>query len=237
MRYMGGKSRIAKALSEVIEATDGEYWEPFVGGFGSFEVIAPKFKVAHANDIHPDLMLMWDAVLNHGWEPPTEVSLEQYKELRHAEPSALRGFVGFGGSFGGKWFGGYAKGGFQKDGSPRNHQSESSRNVLKTRSRLTDVRVYTYNTSYDQLNPKPGDVVYCDPPYEDTARYDTYINHQTFWQWAQELSEQGVNVYVSSYQAPDGWVSIWSKELKSTVSQAYQRHTAQERLFVWRGVR
>lgn len=100
LRYLGGKSRLAKSIRDVIlsrvENTDVTYWEPFVGGCGSFEVIAPEFKRAVGSDIHPDLILMWQSVMD-GWIPPTDVSPEQYQELRDSEPSALRGFVGFGG--------------------------------------------------------------------------------------------------------------------------------------------
>ena len=106
---MGGKSRISKELSEVILShTDKRdvYIEPFVGGGAMAEKMSAHFAKVILNDLHEDLMLMWDAVLNKGWIPPTEVSFEEYQELRNAEPSALRGFVGFSCSFGGKWFGG-----------------------------------------------------------------------------------------------------------------------------------
>ena len=44
-------------------------------------------------------------------------------------------------------------------------------------------------------------IIYCDPPYEDTAKYaeDTF-SHQDFWQWFRETP---YCVYVSSYKAPD----------------------------------
>jgi len=44
-------------------------------------------------------------------------------------------------------------------------------------------------------------IIYCDPPYEDTAKYaeDTF-SHQEFWQWFRETP---YCVYVSSYKAPD----------------------------------
>ena len=112
MRYLGGKSRIAKPILEVIlaNATErtGVYWEPFIGGGGMASKAAKHFNRCIYSDQDEDLMLMWEALAT-GWEPPEQVSEEEYKALRHAEPSALRGFVGYGCSFGGKWFGGYAR--------------------------------------------------------------------------------------------------------------------------------
>lgn len=114
MRYSGGKSRIAKRLSEVmlpIAKAEGldTYIEPFVGGGAMGAVMGKHFDHAHYSDVHEDLILMWQA-LHRGDEFPDEVSEDEYQALKNAEPSAFRGLVGFGASFGGKWFGGYARG-------------------------------------------------------------------------------------------------------------------------------
>lgn len=240
---MGGKSRIAKQLSEVIledsKVNSGAYYEPFVGGGGMGSRMGNSFDTAHYSDIQEDLILMWQA-LNEGWKPPTEVSYEQYQELRYAtEPSALRGFVGFGGSFGGRFFEGYARGGNNANGTPRNHQAESARAVLKdivgmrakTLTRFECVDVFN-------ISPSAGDVVYCDPPYQDTKNYSRtdQFDHEKFWETAQEWSANGSLVYVSEYQAPEGWKEIWSKPLKSSVRVGSEdRHTATEKLFKFEG--
>lgn len=52
---------------------------------------------------------MWQA-LQQGWQPPEIITKDEYyyvKEHKDENP-ALTGFVGFGCSFGGKWFGGLA---------------------------------------------------------------------------------------------------------------------------------
>ena len=231
MRYMGGKSRISKALSEVILAhTDKRevYVEPFVGGGAMAEKMAPHFETVVLNDLHEDLMLMWDAVLNKGWVPPTEVSYEQYQELRNAEPSALRGFVGFGGSFGGKWFGGYSKG-TKGDGIP------TSRRVLLNQSKVIGYADIS-SVSFEHLPIQPGDVAYCDPPYADTTGYSTdSFPHEEFWSKAQEWSEAGADVFVSEYSAPVGWEAIWEKEVVGQLDLRKDRTKPVEKLFVWRG--
>lgn len=238
MRYMGGKSRISKALSEVILAhTDKRkvYVEPFVGGGAMAEKMAPHFETVILNDLHEDLMLMWDAVLNKGWIPPTEVSYEQYQELRNAEPSALRGFAGFGGSFGGKWFGGYARGGNNSDGTPRNYQAESKRNLLKQATKIGKaICVQGSYTSLPPVNTAP--VIYCDPPYADTTGYSLDgFPHKEFWVKAQQWAEAGADVFVSEYQAPEGWEAIWEKEVVGQLDLRKDRTKPVEKLFVWKG--
>lgn len=241
MRYMGGKGRISKKLSEVILANtpnrSGTYWEPFVGGGAMASRMGANFEVANYSDIHPDLILMWQE-LNAGWEPPSEVSYDRYQELRYStEPSALRGFVGFGGSFGGRWFEGYARGGRNSDGSPRNHQGESARAVVRD---IRGMRAKT-STRFDQrdalsISPQPGDVVYCDPPYAGTKNYSKVgqLDHEAFWVVAEQWARNGVHVFVSEYSAPHGWECIWEQPLRSSVRVgSEERHIATERLFTY----
>lgn len=240
MRYMGGKSRISKALSEVILAHTAKrevYVEPFVGGGAMAEKMAPHFETVVLNDLHEDLMLMWDAVLNKGWIPPTEVSYEQYQELRYTpEPSALRGFVGFGCSFGGRWFEGYARGGATSKGEPRNHQAESQRNLMKQVKKIG--KAVCVQGSYEDMPPVDvAPVIYCDPPYEGTKGYKGgAFPHEAFWRKAQQWAEAGADVFVSEYNAPVGWEAVWEKPLRSSVRVgSEERHLAIEKLFVWKG--
>ncbi len=113
MRYQGGKSRIARPIAETIRRMYPdveEIWEPFCGG-GACTLALSKvgFKV-HASDIHPDLIMMWRAVMAGDSSVWADVSEEEYASLRRAESSARRGFAGFGASFGGNWWGGFGRG-------------------------------------------------------------------------------------------------------------------------------
>lgn len=242
MRYLGGKRRLAKQIRDIIidevGTGNGTYYEPFIGGGAVGAVMGSLFDHAHYSDIHPDLIAMWSA-LNEGWQPPTEVSRERYQELKRAETSPERGFVGFGGSFGGRFFEGYAKGGFQANGEPRNHQAESARAVLKD---IVGMRAKVSTTftciGYEALQPEAGSIVYCDPPYEDTTSYsDTgAFDSVSFWLTVQGWHEAGAHVYVSSYQAPPGWAPIMRREHRSSVRRGdEERHVASEALFKYSG--
>lgn len=232
MRYMGGKSRIAKEITEVMLELSNKrevYVEPFLGGGAVAEHMCPHFEHKYLSDMHEDLMLMWQALLE-GWEPPEVVTPDEYAELRHAAPSAMRGFVGFGGSFGGKWFGGYAKGD-KGDGVPT-----SRRVVLKQAAKLKGAKVSA--AGYQTLPSVPAaPLIYCDPPYADTTSYSTdSFDSAAFWAKAQEWVEKGADVFVSEYVAPEGWVAVWEKPLKVQMhTVGSDRHTATEKLFRWVG--
>lgn len=220
MQYLGGKSRLAGQIRDAIishvgDTTGRTYWEPFLGGAGAFDRIAPAFERAVGSDIHPDVAALWQAVFQEGWVPPESVTEDEYQAARGwSEPSALRGFIGFGCSFGGKWFGGYAR------SSGRDHPNESRRNVIRSRDRIVgNVPVTILNCGFKDITPAAGDVVYCDPPYADTTGYTTGgFDHAEFWAWADELTSRGVRVFVSELTAPEGWVCIWSKTRSVTVT-------------------
>lgn len=238
MRYLGGKKRLAKLIKETIMNEvgigNGHYYEPFIGGGSVGAVMGNSFDYAYYSDIHPDLIAMWNA-LKDGWQPPTEASKEYYDTLKKdTTVSPERGFIGFGGSFGGKFFNGYARG-FQANGSPRNYPAESARAVAKDIQGMKAKKETLFTCqSYDEINPTPSSIVYCDPPYENTTGYSSTpkFNHEKFWAQAKNWAEKGSHVFVSSYQAPEEWEVLWEKEHRSSVRRGGEnRHMTKEKLF------
>jgi DNA adenine methylase len=202
MQYHGGKARQAKRIGAYLKTLgNGRYYEPFVGGGSVLAQVAEHFNEVYASDIHPDLILMYQA-LQQGWVPPTEVSEAEYQRLRYAEPSALRGFVGFACSFGGKWFGGYARG-----GTP-NYAHTGVDSLMR---KATHIRTATFRCrDYRQLSPAARDVIYCDPPYAKGAQLTQSRGFDSglFWGTMAQWSKAGAIVVVSESQAPDGWQTV-----------------------------
>ena len=65
--------------------------------------------------------------------------------------------------------------------------------------------------SYLDYQYKEGDVVYCDPPYENTAKYsEDGFNHKEFYDW---VANRPYRVYFSSYEISDNrFYKVWSKQ-------------------------
>lgn len=147
--------------------------------------------------------------VRNGYELPDNVTYEDYVYVRNNKDTdpVLSGFVGFGCSFGGKWFGGYAR---NKDNT--NYAEQSKRSLLRDMNGLRTTKFYCMN--YKDV-PIPEDaIVYCDPPYDDTTMYTTgKFNIDEFWGYVRELSKTNL-VFVSELKAPDDFVSIWSKSFK-----------------------
>ncbi len=212
MRYLGGKSRLAAGIAEVIKrAAVDRYVEPFTGGGSVLEAVCKTgaFKRYEAGDLHPDLVLMWKA-LQLGWEPPESIPFEQWSYLKGLQPSPLRGFAGFGASFGGHWFRAYAR---QQAGVESDETVQASRRTCLRQGRaFRHARVRFVNVAYDRWELKAGDVVYCDPPYASTAGYcgiDEKFDHARFWSWCEEQVRAGVRVLVSEFTCPlEHWYRV-----------------------------
>ena len=92
-----------------------------------------------------------------------------------------------------------------------------------------DSNIETSSISYADYAYRDGDVVYCDPPYKNTHGYGIEFNSDAFWEWARTREYP---VYVSEYQAPSDFVSIWSKEKRVLLNGESLTAPRTENLFV-----
>ena len=246
MQYMGGKTRIARAIANVIneiprreikncQSNSANHYA--IGGGGCFvslfcgscavESKVQGFKRKILNDKHEYLIALLQGVQN-GWEPPDQISLEQYRniKLRKDDNRALTGFVGFGCSFGGKWFGGYAR---NKTGT--NYAAQSKRSLMRDMVTLQDAEFVCGD--YRDLDIPPKSVIYADPPYCNTTSYSgEKFDTEEFWNEMRRLSNDGHTIFVSEQEAPDDVECIWERPYRRTLDRNKDnRFVVTERLF------
>lgn len=239
MKYMGSKARFTKEILPIIlkdRLPEQTYVEPFAGGMNMIAEVDGK---RIANDIHTELIEMWEALVCDDWIPNAFIEREHYNRIRANKKDYepwLVGWVGFNCSYSGKYFGGYAGKVKTKIGTERNYQAEARKNIDKQKPKLKGV-VFT-NKKYTELEIPNNSIIYCDPPYRNTTKYNTEFNHNLFWDWVREKSKQGNKVYVSEYTAPNDFVCVWEKEAKSSLSAngvIGGSKISLERLFVYGG--
>ncbi len=232
MKYMGSKARYAKYILPIIlkDRQEGQYYvEPFCGGCNTLDKVEnPRI----GNDIHPHLICMFDAV-SSGWMPPefiSEINYKGYQKDKVVDPET--GYVGFALSFGGKWFGGYRRD-KSGDNSIENMKTQSRRSykdALKQFPKLLGVEFF--NKNYWELDIPSNSIIYCDPPYAGTTKYSTNsFDYDKFWNWCNEQINKGHKVFVSEYNAPEGWTCVWEKEVSSSLTKDTGSKKAIERLF------
>ena len=227
---MGGKSRISKQIAEILNVAtqDRVFVSLFCGSCAIESKVQAAVKIL--NDKHPYLIAMWQALQN-GWMPPDVVTKEEYYRVKANmdENPALTGFVGFGCSFGGKWWGGYAK-----DKRGDDYCGQAKRGLLKD---LVGIQSATFTClDYHDVEIPNGAVVYCDPPYVNTTGYTVgQFNTNEFWDYMRQLSKR-CNVYISEESSPDDFECIWSKEKVRTLEKSDNVGRVKvEKLFKYKG--
>jgi DNA adenine methylase len=245
MKYLGGKQRIGKHIAaylhKFIEANNiknVKYLEPFCGSLGVLKHMTDYNVVA--NDYHSDLIEMWKRVQKGELVYPESVSEDEYNEAKEIKsPSALKAFIGFGMSFGGRYFGAYAH---KYLGNKKEDFCKEMRNSLeRIRPKIKNVKFV--NKDYRDLNPE-GCFIYCDPPYRETKYpikyrrgikdYDVFDSEE-FWNVIRKWSKKNT-VIVSETTAPSDFKEIWTSEQVRSASRSKNtpKTNALEKLFIIR---
>lgn len=240
MKYMGGKSKIAKNIVPIIQERIDKYKcsmyiEPFVGGANIIDKIKCDIRIASDNNKY--LIALYNN-LDKIDNLPKEVSHEHYAEVRMCYNNKSGEFedwyigaIGFLASYNGRFFdGGYAKSCLGKDGVFRNYYNEAKNNLMAQLENLKGVQFLCCDyRNYN--NAVKNCVIYCDPPYTNTKKYGTSKNfdYDVFWEWCRRISDGNI-VLVSEQEAPNDFKCIWEKDVDRTIN-CDKNKKAVERLF------
>lgn len=231
MRYQGGKSRIAQQIAEIIQR-ERESNLTFVSlfcGSCSIESKVKDFDKIICNDKHEYLIELFKSVQN-GYELPELITEEQYKYIKEHknEDKALAGFVGFGCSFGGKWFGGYAR-----NKTNTNYALQSKKSLLKDMNNLMAAN-FTCQDYRDVIIPN-NSIVYADSPYNNTTGYGKdKFNSDEFWEYMRTISKNN-KVFISEQTAPNDFECVWEKEFTRTLDvNKENQFKVTEKLFTYK---
>jgi len=84
--------------------------------------------------------------------------------------------------------------------------------------------------SYLDYEYQEGDVIYCDIPYEGTAKYsEGGFNHKEFYEWALTCD---FPIHISSYELPKDFFCIYEKQKRVMSGIAKTANNKTERLYV-----
>lgn len=214
MRYQGGKSRIAQDIASVISVRGGDCFVSLFCGSCAVESKVQGFSRKILNDRHQYLIALLQGV-QRGYELPESITPEQYWHIREHKDDdpTLAGFVGFGCSFGGKWFGGYAR-----NATGTNYAAQSKRSLLKDMATLQDATFVC--ADYRRVCIPPRAVIYADPPYNNTTGYHgDRFDSAEFWIAMRLLADTGHTVFVSEQEAPPDIQCVWERKFTRTLDR------------------
>lgn len=265
MTYQGGKGQIVGEFLPIIEGYlhEGQtFYDLFVGGGSVVGSLDWPDRVA--NDFNPVLVAMYRKMQEIvyfdertcEWVVPSgvfpaEVSKENYynalywfKGLQSEHPAecddpAILGFYLFCCSYKVSFAAGYAGPEYQakafqslvRDFTGRYHQG------------LRGVEFHT--GSYDEVPLRPNSVIFCDPPYINTAGYGvsakderSMFNHDAFHEWCCARTHEGHTVFLTEYTAPDCFECLWQQiklcNLAAVKGRGSRKYNV-EHLYICRG--
>lgn len=229
---MGGKSQIAYKISRYLKSIrkPGQtYWEPFVGGGWVLSLVegSPNY----ASDKNYALIEMWKALVN-GWEPPDNISEEQYAEAKLGlyEPH-LTAFIAYSCSFGGAWFNGYAR---SKEDLKRNYCKQNKIKLLEKIKLIKENKITFFHGDFLEIDP-PGKncLIYCDPPYGNHQYLEVGVFEPSlFWDKVRGLENNGHTVIVSEYEAPPDFSIVSCMETRTRLlTKGHIKEKREEKLF------
>jgi len=235
MIYMGSKNRIAKHILPIIlkDRKDDQYFvDVFTGGGNLIQHVdgncigsdINKYTISFLNKIKEDTE----------WIPKNiaDFTKEDYQLVKNNKESFCDyelGHIGYNLSFGGKWFGGWCHNTNHKD-----YVKAGYEHVLRQADKLN--KHIFICSSYLDLEIPNNSIIYCDPPYQKTTKYDAIsknFNHEVFWEWCRIMSEYH-QVFVSEYNAPDDFECVWKKEVNMKLELKSNSTKRIEKLFVYK---
>lgn len=113
-----------------------------------------------------------------------------------------------------------------------NNVNLQSLNQLESCQRLANIeRLAIYNKSYDEIEIKPNSVIYLDPPYKSTNKYEISkdFDYEKFYSWCEKQTEL---CFISEYNMPkDRFTCIAEIEHRSIIC-ANENQSVIERVFL-----
>ena len=227
MKYLGGKYILGKRLAPYIKRylkPHHTYVEPMVGGCGMLSHVLDIDNPIIANDIDDELITLWKEVQQGRMDFPSSLTREQYYDVKNnSTDKALRAFVAYGCSFGGKKWGGYASNKREENYAQEMYNSASNKEQAFRGKQLN----FTSGSYLDMVLPD-NCVIYCDPPYRGTTGMNKYkFDHDTFYDWVLKRASFGDTILISEYDCPIGQMIFEYKktqkvDVKGTVTR-YER--------------
>jgi DNA adenine methylase len=235
MKYMGSKNRIAnKILPIILKHRKSNQWyvEPFVGGANLIDKVSGNRIGADYNIYVIEALKLIRDRLNEIPKNNTETNEEIYYQMKNSDDIGMKGYYGFQLSYAGKWFGGWRRDHANKG---RDYIAEGYRNSVKQSVKLQNVKLI--HSNYLDLEIPENSIIYCDPPYENTTGYKNInFNNNEFWEWCISKTNENHMVYISEYNAPYDFISIWERELLSSLTKDTGAKKGIEKLFVHKSI-
>lgn len=221
MQYLGGKHFQAGKIIPILE-TSRKPGSRFVDACcGAITITAGMKGPRLANDACVPLINLFRG-WQEGWRPPENISEEEYLAIKAGprDPTdPLTAFAGFGLSYGAKYFDSFARSWkllgkrtkYVDGATPVNFSKLAANSLARKMNKCQDVE-WSSKDLFD-LEIRPTDLVYIDPPYFGRGQY-AYFGKEKFpynrmIEQADAWARSGATVFISEYaQQSPTWEQV-----------------------------
>ncbi len=214
LKWAGGKGFLSSRLIKLFPNDYSSYYEPFIGGGALFFKISPWLKFAQISDLNKELILAYNIVKddveslikelkkhekNHSKEyyyfirekNKIENEIKSTARLIYMNKTCFNGLYRVN-----------SKGEFNVPfGRYKNPNICDEKNLRRVSVALQNWKIK--NLSFEDVKPKKGSFIYCDPPY-----HDCFSNYQN------DGFIEAYHILLAEY------VKIWSKTCKVMISNS-----------------
>ena len=230
MAYLGGKARGADYIIKTLNNplfNDMDYIEPFCGYCHILRRVKNK-KSYTASDNNELLMILLKHIQKHKGKHE-DITFEDYQHHRSNPLSGNKlrsAYAAFTYSYNGKYFDGYIG-----DVEGRDYPKERKKYYDKLHNNDTFQKTELKHGDYTMYMDVKDNLIYCDPPYQDTTEYHSSFDSSEFWENMRELSKDNI-VIISEYNAPDDFVCITSNMRNTTMRGKGATKKNEDKLFI-----
>lgn len=180
LKWAGGKRTLVPEIVKLLPDQFGTYWEPFLGGGAVFFALDSRIRKAHLSDVNLELMLTYRMIqkepdkvieaLNAHTKAHGKRHYKKVRDKQHDEqdPVLLAArFIYLNKTCYNGLYRVNKAGRFNVPmGRYKNPTICDEENLRRVSEVLQDVTLKA--VPFGQIEPKSGDLVYCDPPYDGT---------------------------------------------------------------------
>lgn len=235
IRYMGGKSRLAREIHDVIlqyehvllSNNTNTYIEPMCGSLSvTLKFVADKTRekiIVCDNNI--DLINFYKHLKENGPDDvPNYVDEQTYLNIKHNRIiSPFKAYIGTIFSYFANYFNSY-RGKYQPIDKTKKEGINAKNKLIKLIPMLDYISIYNsmdYENFYNELKPKDA-LIYCDPPYKCKSSKATInmkdFDSDRFWNIMRNWSKTNL-VFISELEEniPSDFIVIWQKEIRRSM--------------------
>lgn len=230
MTYLGSKSKYSKYIVPILQkAIDDNKVNTFidccVGGSNIIKEIKATNRIGIDNNQY--LIALMREMQKPDFKFPKKPTREDWDKAKKYDGSLPDWYIGLISIFSSYNTRGFA-GGFIHGEIGEKQYNGRVNTAKKDIPKILDIKYLCYD--YHCLQNFKNCVIYIDPPYFGTKKYDTSkdFNHNDFWEIVRKVSKKNI-VFVSEMTAPEDFEIVWEMETKRTLGSKTTK--AVERLY------